>query len=126
MSYQAVSHCGNDHQQWIKSIDFYKDDIKTLQTRLAEVATRNSAKEVLARVEHFQNQFIVQRNNIDELKHRIHEHDGKVAKDVFQHVGKIESAQVSEHDRIKAEVEGFEKVVNDLRKEFNEFLVKWM
>lgn len=126
MSYQAVSHCGNDHQQWIKSIDFYKDDIKTLQTRLAEIATRNSTKEVLAGVEHFQNQFIVQRNNMDELKHRIHEHDDKVAKDVQTHVGKIESAQVSEHQNIKEEFEGFEKVVKDLRKEFNEFLAKWM
>lgn len=126
MSYQAVSNLGHDHQQWLKSIDFYKDDIKVLQHRLTEIVNKNNSKDVLAKAEHFQNQFIVQRNNIDELRHRINSHEAKVAKDVREHVGKVESVQVLEHNDIKGEVEGFEKIINELRKDFNEFSAKWM
>ena len=48
-----------------------QEEIEILKERLAEIANKNSSKLVLSEVEHFQNQFIVQRNNIDEIGHLI-------------------------------------------------------
>lgn len=126
MSYTSVSHCGNDHLQWLKSMDFYDEDLDTLENRLVEIVKKNNGHEAMAGVEHFQNQFIVQRNNIDELKHSINEHAGKVSSDVKAHAGRIESSLNDEHDLLKEQVESFEKVINELRHEFNVFLAKWM
>ncbi len=126
MSYTTVAHCGTDHQEWLKAIDFYDNELDILEERLAEVAKKNTGEEVMKGVEHFQNQFIIQRNTIDELRHYIHEHEGKVSRDVQIHAGHIETQQVVGHDNLKEEFNGFEKVINELRDEFKHYLSKWM
>ena len=125
MNYTTVSHCGNDHQEWLKSVDFYDQDLDTLEKRLMEIVTKNNTRDVMAGVEHFQNQFIVQRNNIDELRHSINEHAGKVASGAQAHAGHMEKALVGEHDGLGDQVRNFEKIFNELRHEYNLFLAKW-
>lgn len=126
MSYTTVSHCGNDHLVWIKSMDFYDIDLDTLESRLTEIVKKNNGKETLAGVEHFQNQFIIQRNSIDEIRHNINVHSDKVAAEAKAHAGKIQSFHDEEHHKIKGQYESFERVMNGLRHEFNRFLAKWM
>lgn len=126
MTYTDVSHCGNDHAEWLKSIDFYKGEFNILNKRLQEVAQKNTSADAMAWVEHFQNQFVVQRNNMDELKHSIHVHEDKVATDSREHAGKIETGLVKEHVTIREQLENHEKIIKELRQEFNQFLSKWM
>ena len=126
MSYTTVSQCGNDHSAWLKSLDFYDEEFDILENRLVGIVKKNNGQEAMAGVEHFQNQFIVQRNNIDELMHSIKEHDAKVAADVKVHAGKIETELVNEHNRLHEQVDTFEKIVKDLRQEFNSFLSRWI
>lgn len=126
MSYTTVAHCGTDHQEWLKAIDFYDNELDILEERLTEVARKNNSEDALKGVEHFQNQFIIQRNTIDELRHNINEHAHKVATDVQSHAGRIETQQVKDHDTVKEEFESFEKVINELRDEFKLYLSKWM
>jgi NAD-dependent SIR2 family protein deacetylase len=122
MTYTTVLHCGNEHSEWLKSLDFYDEELDTLENRLVEIVKKNNSHEVMAEVEHFQNQFIIQRNNIDELKHSIHEHSGKVAADAQLHAGKMETSLLGEHGGLKEQFDSFEKVINELRQEFNRFL----
>ncbi|NOT50678.1 MAG: hypothetical protein HOP10_05330 [Chitinophagaceae bacterium] len=122
----AVSHCGHDHSQWLKSLEFYDDDLDSLENRLLEIVKKNNGYEAMKGVEHFQNQFMIQRKNIHDLRHTINRHSGKVAAEALSHVGKMEMIRVDEHENIKAEVENFEKIINELRHEFNVFLSKWM
>lgn len=55
----------SEHREWLNKLDFYKDDLVVLRQRLEEVAARNTLREIMAQVEHFQNLFIIQRNEID-------------------------------------------------------------
>jgi hypothetical protein len=126
MSYTTVAHCGTDHQEWLKAIDFYDNELDILETRLAEVASKNNGEEVMKGVEHFQNQFIIQRNTIDEIRHNIHEHEHTVVSDVQAHAGNVDTRQVTRHEAVKDEFESFEKVINELRDEFKLYLLKWM
>jgi ribosomal protein S24E len=126
MTYTSVAHCGTDHSHWIKDLGFYDDELDTLEKRLLEIVQKNNGSEVMAGVEHFQNQFVVQRNNIDELLHAVHEHDRVVAKEAQEHAGKIKSTEVDHHLQLKEQMESFEKVFNELRHEYNGFLSKWM
>jgi hypothetical protein len=126
MSYLTVSHCGTEHQEWLKAIDFYDNEIDILENRLSEIAKKNTSHEAMEGVEHFQNQFIIQRNNIDELRHNINEHAHKTKLDAEKHAGHVEEILAEEHTKMKDEFTVFEKVVNELRQEFNEYLTKWM
>lgn len=126
MSSLTVSHSGTEHQEWLHAIEFYKSEFDLLQKRLAEIVSKNTSHEALEGVEHFQNQFIVQRNNIDELRHNINEHVHKVKLDAERHSNQIEEGRMSEHEKLKDEFSVFEKVVKELRQEFNAYLTKWM
>ncbi len=126
MSYTNVSNLGVQHSEWLKMLEFYKEDLDILDKRLIEVSDKNSSTEARAGVEHFQNQFIIQRSNIQKLKHTVKEHTHHVFEDVKVHVGRVEEVLIGEHQKIDEDVKQFEKVINELRHEFNLFLTKWM
>ena len=52
-----------DHTEWLSKMKFYTDEITILKNRLGEIASKNNQKDVLAQVEHFQNQLIIQKNS---------------------------------------------------------------
>ena len=125
MSYTNAINLGHAHQEWLRALDFYETELKILQGRLSEVALKNNGREVSAGVEQYQNQFIVQRNNIDELRHTVNEHVHRVFVDAKVHVGRVEENRVDEHKEIEGAVAQFEKVIKELRHEFNKFAAKW-
>ena len=50
-----------EHRIWTNNMKFYRDELKIFENRLEELVTRNTKLEVTAQIEHFQNQFILQR-----------------------------------------------------------------
>lgn len=126
MTYTSASNIGLEYGIWKGSLDFYEKELDILESRLAQVAEKNTGSEARAGVERFQNQFIIQRNNIDELKHSVTEHAHLVFEDVKHHAGRIESLHIAEHQKIEDSVTTLAKIINDIRHEFNTFLSKWL
>ncbi|MBS1666954.1 MAG: hypothetical protein JST58_06225 [Bacteroidetes bacterium] len=126
MSFTNTASIGVEHTEWINKLEFYKNDIGILEQRLMDIAGRNSSSEAMAGIEHFQNQFIVQRNNIDELKHAINENVHLAFEDAISHAGRIDGDRIGTQKKLEVQVRAFEKVVNELRQEFNQYAVKWM
>jgi len=126
MSYTNAANLSAEHTEWLGKLDFYEKELGILKERLTEIAGKNSSFEARAGIEHFQNQFIVQQNNIDELKHAVKENMHLAFEEVKEHAGHIGSGTVSEYKIIDDAVRSFEKVVNELRHEFNLYLAKWM
>ena len=125
MSYANISQIGAEHSEWIKGLEFYKDDLQILEHRLDEVASTNTGYDARNGMEHFQNQFIVQRNNIDELKHKIREHLHLVSRETGLGTDQVRAEILADHENLQDEYKMLEKVINELRKEFNEYLVKF-
>ena len=83
-----ISRMSNEQNDWQRGLDFYKDEIKIHAHRLADVSGMYAPKdEVKPQVEHFQNQFIVQRvlsQRYNALEQKIndlrHEHNRFLAK----------------------------------------------
>lgn len=126
MAHISVSHLSHEHTDWLRALDFYEDELDILENRLAEVAGKNNGREAMAGIEHFQNQFVIQRNNIDEIRHSINENLSKIAADVKVSAGHVDYELVEEHDSLREDYIGLEKVINELRHEFSRFLAKWM
>jgi hypothetical protein len=125
MSYTNALHLGTAHQEWLKILEFYEMDLAILEKRLAEVNDKNTAFESRAEVEHYQNQFIIQRNNIIELRQRINAHAHEVMIDMQKHVGRVEEHKVEDHQVIEASLLNLERIINEIRHHFNRFLAKW-
>jgi hypothetical protein len=126
MSFTNTTRVNAEHQEWLKGLVFYKEDLQILENRLIEIASKNTAFEARQGIEHFQNQFLVQRNNIDELKHKIREHISIYGKITELAEEVVENEKLAEHENLKDEYNSFEKIVKELRQEFNIFLAKWM
>lgn len=115
-----------ENEDWLKRLDFYKEEIVILKERLNEVTGKNNAPEFLKNVEHFQNQFIVQRNNIDELAHAIKMNEKKLVNEVLANPVAVDHRKVESHEPESDFMSYFEKNFAGLRTEYNQFLTKWM
>lgn len=115
-----------ENTEWLKKLDFYKDEISILKGRLEELATKNNAQDVLAEVERFQNQFIIQRNNIDEIAHKVREHEQSLLEEIKSNPVAVDHRKVEYHAVEQDLVNSFEKVFNEVREDFNKFSSKWM
>lgn len=115
-----------DHKLWAKELDFYADELKIYNKRLEELVVKYTNKEMLAELEHFQNQFIRQKEVIDELKHEITTHEDRLEK-----IAK-ENPVVNDHIRFEPHTEHEDKILtqrkiyNELKTEFTKFLRKYM
>ena len=121
-----IKHINNLHSDALRSLDFYKQEITILTKRLEEVAADNTGHEVAEKVEYFQNQFLIQRNNIDDLKHRIHENLNGIEDQIKESAGFISKASAAENAGLYDQYLATEKIINDVRQEFNRFASKWM
>lgn len=53
----AIVELHKEYKVWLNKLLFYKDDLKTMQSRLDEIASINKSKEAMVFFESFENQF---------------------------------------------------------------------
>jgi hypothetical protein len=127
MNKVSVTHISNAHNRWLRSLDFYKQEIIILEKMLTEIARKNTGNEVMRHVEHFDNQFNIQLNNISKLAHDIKGNLKKIGKQAeTSTAGYIDNDLLSTHDKLEDNFEVEEKVINELRADFHHFASEWM
>ncbi|MFM7903043.1 MAG: hypothetical protein ACKPAD_13805 [Bacteroidota bacterium] len=114
----------SEHREWLNKIDFYYDDLKIMRHRLEEVAARNTNKSLMAQVEHYQNQFVIQRNELDEMKHVINQSETSIAENVAQNGTAVNRRSVADDQAMRERMSQFEKLFLQLRVELMSFLAK--
>ncbi len=116
----------DEHREWMSKLKFYEDEITILKNRLSEIVSKNTQKDVLAQAEHFQNQFIVQKENIDEISHSITIDEEVIQKAVDKKPKYVDQLSMEPHANEKVAMDSFEKNFTELRAEFNKFASKVM
>lgn len=116
-----------ENKFWVTELLFFKDEIAYFETQLARIITNNTAQEVMAKVEHFQNQFIRQREVIDEVKHNIKASENELQAFAASHNEiAIGHALFADHVELREEMDTFKKLYSELKDEFRHFLAQWM
>lgn len=116
----------DEHRDWMSKLKFYEDEILILKNRLSEIVTKNTQKDILAQAEHFQNQLIVQKENIDEISHSITVDEDLIQKAVDKKPKFVDQLNTEPHAKEKLAMESFDKNFTELRAEFNKFASKIM
>ncbi len=111
---------------WQRETDFYRHEISILEKRLQEVASKNNSHEILAHVEHFQNKFIITKEQLDILKHDLSKEQLGVEEKAKQTPEHINEKFVVRHYKMQERVKNFNSAFADLRFEFNSFLSRTM
>lgn len=126
MTTKPITQLHIEHNTWLMKLDFYADEVIIMTKRLEEVASKNTAKDILAQVEHFQNQLILQKENIDEIRHAIKDHENYLENRINENPTASDHRSVNDHPKMRENVNAFEKIFNELRHEFLAFLSKVM
>ncbi len=99
---QASTETQSQHEAWLNQIRHWESEVNDLESLNGEVAGRSETREFQKKVEHFQNQFIVQKNRLDQMKHNIKIYGGDLAK------GQTEMDEYAGYfNGLKAEFESF-------------------
>lgn len=111
-----------ENTDWIKRIEFYRLETTTLESRLKDAVGLLNSKEALAKVEHFQNQIIIQKEQMDELNHAIKDHQNYLENRINENPTASDHRSSMDHPVLRSKMETFEKLYNDMRREFYAFL----
>jgi len=123
----SITHLSNAHNDWLRGLDFYKGEIKILKKRLTEIAGKNTDPELMKDVEHFENQFDIQAENIQRLAHDIKANVKVAAVETkTASAGYIDGHLFDQHSDLEQRYISEEKTINELRHSFNEFASYWM
>ena len=107
-----------EHENWQRELDFWGDELKSFHLRLEELINRWTDHKVLAEIEKFQNQFMIQEKEFYSLKDQIamHEKNEDVLNEMF----------VSQHLALREVMETERNLYDNLKKDFFRFMTKYM
>lgn len=112
-----------EHNEWQNKIKFYRNELKKLNDALGEFVTRKSSSDIMVSVEHFQNQFTVQSEVLDIMRHDFKQHENAIeAKQ--KNLSVYDSNLALNHGNHMERLIQFEKIFYDLREEFHEFMLR--
>lgn len=110
---------------WLNELAFFKEELLGFEQRLSDEAHKHiTEKNVMAEVEHFQNQFIRQKEVVDVTRHNV-----KQAENQLEKLSKNHSDTENiyyDHTSLREEMNTFRDLYNSLKKEFLAFLAKHM
>jgi hypothetical protein len=121
---QYLLELHQSNNQWLSELALAQDEIMTYENRLSEVDAANTHQEVLAEVEHFQNQFIRHKEVINELKAEIHHFETHLSNLAKINNVATDHRKTEENTSLIDEMGQFRKIFGELRIEFLKFLAR--
>lgn len=122
-----IAHLGNEHTSWTRSLNFYKTEILILKLILTELAGKNSGKDVMKEVEHYENVFRIHINNIDTISHEIQVNASAIGRQAqAANAGYIDGELAATQTALGAKVESEEDALRSIIREFRKFAAQWM
>lgn len=101
-----------DIAEWINALRFRKEEIGISEQRLEVLVGKGLPSEALAELEHFQNQFIREKEVIDELRHDVKAHEN-----ALEH-GAQQDGWAQSHEGLRDRFATFERLYRELRDDF--------
>lgn len=115
-----------EHENWQRELDFWEDELKSFHLRLEELVKRWADKKVLAEIDKFQNQFMIQQSEFDALKDQIAMHEKNMASHYEKNEDVLNKTFVSQHLSFRDVIETERNLYGKLKKDFFQFLTKYM
>src|SRR5437868_6002530 len=115
---ENISSLHTEHLTWLGELSAHKEELAKCTRRLGDISSFGLSRDTAAQVEHFQNQFIRQREVMDELRHDIKQHENELAR---QKDSDPSDSLMDDHDRLREQFDIFNKIFNEVVNEFADF-----
>jgi hypothetical protein len=124
MEQKYIQDLHTEHREWLSKCSFYKDELHILRNRIAEIALGNTSKDILAQVERFQNQLIVQQTQLEQLRHNIKEQENIVEKSILDNPTATDHRKIDDHSNLRDQVATFDRLFSAMKQELTEFVAR--
>lgn len=115
-----------EHKQWQSELSLWEDELKSFNHRLEELVKRWTDNDVLAKLEHYQNEFIIHENVLESLQHEISAHESNMAVHSKRQEEVIDRVFAKQHFEFRKKLERQRDIYNALKKHFFRFLSKYL
>ena len=122
MTHTNAFTIAHDHKHWLNTLETCKMNINESEQKLTSIAKKSEEKAFTKALEHHQNQLIIQKNNIDELEHKIHLHLDRYHNLSENQKQSEISILEKEHHTLFNAWNDLEKLINDRCRECREFI----
>lgn len=122
MEQKYIQDLHTEHREWLSKFSFYKDELSILKNRIAEIASGYTSKDVLAQVEHFQNQLIVQQTQLEQLRHDVKQQENLIEKSITDNPTATDHRKLDDHSSLREKVETFDRLFTAMKNELKEFV----
>ena len=124
MTYHNSYYMVNKQQQLIKVINFYEKQIEVLDNMLIEITERYKNSENKNEKEDFHKRFAEKQILINDLKTNLYANNFLLTADIAQNQGRMADKFLYQNIKIEEEVAQFEKEINELSKDFKNYLIE--
>jgi seryl-tRNA synthetase len=112
-----------EHTLWRNELSFFQDEVNIYEKYLEKLVNAGEDREVLVDLEQYQNQFIRQKEVLDQLQHDIKVHDQELGK-MLQREEDPTEADLIRHNKVGDQMETFRKIYGELKSKFLEFMAE--
>ena len=113
-----------EHRTWMNELEFFEGELHFFENRLSDLVMRYREIEVLAKLEQFQNQFIRQKEVLDKLLRDIRVHEQQLGLKLQKELD-LQDHFVNDHANMRARMNSYRKIYNELKTDFFQYLAKW-
>ena len=110
-----------ENKLWKTRLAFYQDELKIYEHRLQEISSHYTGMEIKKKVEHFQNQFYIQKNELVKLRQLIDREETTLSADVMSNPVASDHRLYEDHVNLRDQVEIYDKIYAELKKEYIRF-----
>ncbi len=111
-----------EHIQWLSELKFWDEELNSFNKRLEEVVGRYTSNEARAKIEHFQNRFLLNHIEITKLIKNVNQHEKVMARYAAHHLSSLEDTPVNDHTSLRDKMETQRIIYVDLKAEYYKFL----
>ena len=122
----SINSLHHQEADWLRELEFYKMELTVLTKRLEEVTSKNTSNDLLAQVEHFQNRFIILKQQHDDLYKENQARSERLNEMAKLRPEHIDEKFVADKDEMNKKFKDFFSSFQNTRYEFNQFLSKVM
>lgn len=126
MKTEKVYSQHEENKEWANKLSFYKDELKIMEKRLGEIVSKNTATDVLAKLEHFQNQLIIQKDELAKLSHALNIDLDKINAEVKKNPVAVDHRSMEDHTDIRENMQVFERLFGELKTDLYAYVSKWL
>ncbi len=115
-----------EHENWNRELNFWEDELASFQNRLEELAVRWTDKSVLAQIEKFQNQFLLEKEAINSIQDQIEMHETNMAHHYEKDEDVLNKDLVKIHLTLRERMEKERSLFNEMKSNLFRFLTKYL